>query len=422
MINMNKNDLKICLINPPSPFLINRMVFPPLGLMTLSAFFKEHGYTNIQFIDMIGADKDYSTVKADIFFIYVATPNSETAKEVMVNLKKNNISSKFVIGGPHPSVAPEDCRWADIIVIGEGETASLQILKDYPNVRKYYIENKIDDLDEIPFADRDIIDIKEYANNYNLRGVPTTVYVTSRGCSWGKCAFCCQYWSIGSKIRYRSAKNIVNEIQQVQEKYGISGAMFFDDEFVHNKRRLKEFCKLIKPLDIKWRCLSRIESIDEKTVSMMAKSGCVEIAIGIESADQDILNNINKNIDVNKAEEACKIIKDAGIDLKELFIVGLPGESHESIQKMDDFVARTQPYDIDFTCLSIFPGSNIWNNPQNYDIQFNKHCKAWYKGIPGNYNTICKISTSKLSFEEIVNARDDLEKKYKPYEKLLKKE
>lgn len=418
---MNKKDLKICLINPPTPFLINSAVFPPLGLLTLSAYFKQNGYHNIKFIDMLGGNSDYSNVKADIFFLYIATPNSELAKEVIVNLRKNNIISKFVVGGPHATVAPEDCRWADVIVIGEGEKASLQILKDYPNVRKYYLEDKIENLDEIPFADRDILDIKLYANNYHLHGVPTTTYVTARGCSWGKCAFCCQYWTIGSRVRYRSAQNIVDEIAQVKEKYGISGAMIFDDEFVHHKRRLKDFCKLIKPLDIKWRCLSRVESIDDKIVPIMADAGCVEIAVGIESADQKILDNINKHIDIIKAEKACEIIKNNGIDLKELFIIGLPGETKESIQKIDEFVERTQPSDIDFTILSVFPGSNIWNNPKNYDVKFNKECKAWYKGIPGHYESICKISTSGLSFEELVEARNMLEKKYKPTVKLMEK-
>lgn len=243
----------------------------------------------------------------------------------------------------------------------------------------------------------------------------------SRGCSWGKCAFCCQYWTIGSRVRYRSAQNIVDELAQVKEKYGISGAMFFDDEFLSNKKRLKEFCKLVKPLDIKWRCLSRVESIDDKIVPIMADAGCVEIAVGIESADQKILDNINKHIDIIKAEKACEIIKNNGIDLKELFIIGLPGESKESIQKIDEFVERTQPYDIDFTVLSVFPGSSIWNNPKNYDIKFNKECKAWYKGIPGHYESICKVSTSSLSFEELVEARNMLEKKYKPTIKLMEK-
>jgi anaerobic magnesium-protoporphyrin IX monomethyl ester cyclase len=416
----NKN-IRIVMINPQSPFLINKNVFPPLGLLTLSAFFKKHGYNNIKFIDMNNGD--HSNVKGDLFFIYVATPNLEFAKETMVSLRKNNISAKFIVGGPHATLASEDCMWADAVVIGEGELASLQILKDYPNIKKVYRETKIENLDDIPFPDRSILDIKEYANNYKLRGVPTTTLITSRGCSWGKCSFCCKYWTPDSKIRYRSAQNIVDEIKDIQEKYDIHGFMAFDDEFVHNKRRLKEFCELVTPLNIKWRCLSRIESINNKIVPIMRDAGCVEIAVGIESADQDILDTINKHIDITKAERACQIIKDNGIDLKELFIIGLPGESRESLQKIDEFVEKTQPVDVDFTILSVFPGSDIHENPEKYpNLTFKKGCRGWYKGIPGNYNTLCKISTPTLTFDELVAARDALESKYKPLEKLMKKE
>jgi len=416
------NDLRIILVNPISPYLISKFVFPPLGLLTLSSFFKEHGYNNIQLIDM-ESDKDYSDIKGDIFFIYVATPNLEYAKEAMILLKKNNISAKFVVGGPHPTLMAQDCMWADAIVIGEGEIASLQILKDYPNIKKIYTEIKIENLDEIPFPDRSILDIKMYAENYKLRGIPSTTMITSKGCSWGKCAFCCKYQLPGSKVRYRSAENMIKEIVEIKEKYNINSFVFFDDEFVSNKRRLKEFCELVTPLDIKWRCLSRVESLNKKIISIMSEAGCIEIAVGIESADPEILNIINKNIDIENAEKVCNMIKSAGINLKELFIICLPHESPDSLQKMDEFVERTAPHDVDFTILSIFPGSDIYENSEKYDLKFNKKCRSHYKGIPGEYShTVCRISTSKLTFDEAIAWREKLEKKYKPTEKLMKKE
>lgn len=417
----NKN-IRICLVNPSSPFLINKKVFVPLGLLTLSGYLKQRGYNNITFVD-IENGKDYSYIKADIFFIYCATPNVEYAKDIMVELRKNNISSKFCLGGPHPTLMAQDCMWSDAIVIGDGEIAGLQILQDYPNIKKIYMETKIDNLDNIPFPDRSILDIKEYANNYKLRGRPTTTIISSRGCSWGKCSFCCQYGLPGSKVRYRSAENIIKEIQEIQEKYDIHSFMFFDDTFLSRKKQLQEFCELVKPLNITFRCLARVEGVTKSIISIMADAGCVEIALGIESADQSILNVINKHIDITKAEKACQIIKDAGIDLKELFIIGLPGESRESLQKMDEFIEKTQPFDVDFTILSVFPGSDIYENPEKYpNLTFKKGCRGWYKGIPGNYNTLCKISTPTLTFDELVAARDTLELKYKPIEKLLKKE
>lgn len=419
----NKKDISICLVNPPSPFLINRKVFPPLGLLTLSAYFKQYGYHNIQMLDMLGETditkiKNPEDIATDIYFVYVNTPNSEYAKSLIFQLRKYNNQAKFVAGGPHATVNPEDLLYFDSIVIGEGEIVSLRILANYPNLKKFYKEELIPNLDDIPFPDRSIIDITGYANNYELRGRPTTTFISSRGCSYGKCSFCCKYWG-QNKVRYRTPKNLYDEIEQVQERYHINSIMFFDDEFCANHKRLLEICKLIKPLNIKWRCLARVESLRENIVPIMADSGCVEIAVGIESADQQILNAINKHIDIKQAEQVCQIIKNNNIDLKELFIIGLPGESKESLQKIDDFCVRTQPYDVDFTLLSVFPGSEIWNHPENYDLKFNKKCKSHYKGIPGEYgNTICRIDTSHLTFEELVEARNELERKYKPIEKL----
>jgi len=375
------------------------------------------GYKNITFLDLAGKD-EIPIIDGDIFFFTATTPQVEAAKDIvkLYRDKNKNRVAKYIIGGPHATVDYHTgLSIFDSVVEGEGDKTVLKILNDYPNIKPVYLNDITENLDEIPFADRDIIDIKEYANNYTLNGEPTTTYVTSRGCSYGKCAFCCR---TTNGVRYRSAQNIYEEVLEIQKKYGINGAMFFDDEFVSNKKRLKEFCKLITPLNIKWRCLARVNSIDEKIIPIMKDAGCVEIAVGIESADSEILNNISKGIKIDKAKRAIKIIKQNNIRVKELFIIGLPGESHDSIQKIDDFVRTTKPDDVDFTVLSIFPGSHIHNNPKEYDINFNPKCKSWYKGLSNNYNNICKISTSNMTFEEIINARNELEKKYKPIEKL----
>lgn len=403
--------MKICLVNPPSPFLINEKVFPPLGLLTLSAVMKQAGYDNIEFLDLAGKSEVPKDIKADIFFITATTPQVEIAKDVMRELWKNNRTSKFVVGGPHATVMASDFFSFDAIVEGEGEEAVLRVLEDYPNLKKVYFGEPVQNLDEIPFPDRDIIDIKEYANNYKLGGEPTTTYVTSRGCSYGKCAFCCR---MTNGVRYRSAKNIYEEVMLVKRKYNIKGAMFFDDEFTANQKRLIEFCDLIKDEGIKWRCMSRVNSINDKIVSEMRKAGCIEVGIGIESADPKILRTISKGIKIERAKKAIKTLKDNGIRVKTFFILGLPGESKESIRLLDKFIEKTKPDDVDLTVLSVMPGSDIYNHPEKYDIKFNPHCKAWYKGKPGEYAKVCRISTSNLSFEEIVNARDELERKYKP--------
>jgi len=401
--------MKIALVSPPSPFLINQKVFPPLSLLTLSSVMKQNGFNNIQFLDLAGKNTVPET-HADIFFFTATTPQIDYAEKVAIQLKKQNPTAKFVIGGSHATLSHIIPYVFDIVVKGEGENAVLNILHDFPNNNRVYIGKKIQNLDLIPFPDRDIIDIKEYANNYKLNGEPTTTYISAYGCSYGRCAFCCR---TTKGVRYRSAKNLYKEIKLVKERYGIRGAMIFDDEFTANHERLIEFCNLIKNEDIEWRCFSRVTSINNEIAKIMKTAGCVEVAVGIESADEQILKNITKGIKIEHAKQCVKILKKNGIRVKELFIIGLPGEHKGSIQKIDKFVAETEPDDVDFTILCVYPGCNIYKHPDRYDIRFNPTCRSWYKGIKGNYDKVCPIRTSRMDFKEILNARDMLEQKYK---------
>jgi len=364
---------------------------------------------------MIGKTK-IKNIYADIYFLYVSTPQSNYTQDVIKQLRKINPEAKFIAGGPHASVAPDDLSYFDSVVIGEGEAASIRILQDYPNLKKIYIENKID-IDKIPFPDRTLLDINKYAENYKLGGTSSTTYISSRGCSYGKCAFCCKYWR--GKVRYRSAQNIYEEIKYIKETYKIDGVAFFDDDLLSNKKRIVEICNLIKTLNIKWRCLSRVSSLNENIINIIASAGCEEIALGIESADQDILNKVSKNINIIKAKKIIKLLKNYNIRVKELFIVGLPGESRESLKKMEKFIQETQPYDIDLTIFSPFPGSDIYINSHKYDIKFNPKCKGFYKGIKGKYSNACEISTSHLTFEEILQLRDEIEDRNKPKWKVM---
>ncbi len=409
--------MKIILISPPSPFLSNTPVFPPLGLLTLSAVMKNAGYNNIEFYDFLG-DIKLKPIYADIFFIYINTPQLTYINALIDYLRIINPDAKFVAGGPHVTLLPDEIQKFDSLVIGEGEVIVLEILKDYPDLKNKYVGIALKNLDDIPFPDRDIIDITKYANNLLFNNIPSTTYLSSRGCAYNKCAFCSRVWK---GVRYRSAQNLVDEIVQVQKKYNINGAVFFDDEFLNNKKRLEKFCDLIKPYNIKWRCLARVTSINDKTLSIISNSGCTGISVGIESGDQRILDTISKGITVEKAVLACKMIKDYGLNLKEFIIIGLPGETHKSIENTDKFIFDTKPNDIDVSILSVLPGSDIWKNPDKYDIKFKKNCHKFWKSLKNEYPNICPISTSQLSFEEILKARDDIENKYKSKEKMMLK-
>ncbi|GAH81749.1 unnamed protein product, partial [marine sediment metagenome] len=146
---------------------------------------------------------------------------------------------------------------------------------------------------------------------------------------------------------------------------------------------------------------------------VMAKSGCKEIGIGVETGSQKILDIVNKGTTVEQNTKTIELARQYGVRSKAFIIVGLPSESKETIAETEQFIEKTKPDDIDATIYVPYPNTPIINNPEKYDIKFNESDlkKAWFKGVPGKYSSM--ISTSNLSAEEIVEARDRIEKRFK---------
>jgi anaerobic magnesium-protoporphyrin IX monomethyl ester cyclase len=294
-------------------------------------------------------------------------------------------------------------------VIGEGEQAMLDIAKDYPKKYPRFMRTPmVADLDTLPFPDRDSVDIHSY--KYKIDDEPATSMMTSRGCPY-KCAFCCKVF--GNKIRFRSAKNVALELDELQNKYGYNAVMIYDDEFFINRKRDVEICHLFKERKMLWRCFTRSNLVDEKLIETASKSGLKEVLIGVESGSNRILQNINKGTTVEMNKRAIRTIRKHGVRVKIAMILGLPGENEKSLQETEDFLSSVEFDDVDFSVLQVYPNTSIHNNPSKYDVFFEK--ARWFKGRPDSYSECSPVSTSSLSFEEILKVRDKFEKKYKKW-------
>jgi len=267
-----------------------------------------------------------------------------------------------------------------------------------------YMEN----INDIPFPDRDLIDIKSY--RYFLDGRLTTTVISSRGCPFG-CNFCANNaW--GKTLRMRSPRNVFDEIEMLKHTYGYEAFMFFDDTMTVDRMRMNKLCSLMQSLKIIYRCFIRSDTVDSDLLKRMRASGCVEVGVGLESGSQRILKIVNKGETVKKNMEAIKLCHDAGIRVKGFFIIGLPGESRESINETISFLEEADLDDIDITIYTPYPGSFIYENRFGFDIKFKDDYEhAWYKGKPGTYRSL--VSTSALTAEEILNIRNGIEEKYK---------
>ena len=408
---MKMHKRKITLVVPNSPFLISQKVHPPLGVLYLASSLREH---NVEIVDLGGlkrAEQEKRIKEIDSVFVGVSatTPQFADAREICGMLSEDGVA---IIGGVHVTHQPLDGLIAgyDFVVVGEGEKLLPKIVENKVS-GVVLCEGEIVNINEIPFPDRSAIDIHSY--KYYIDDEPATTMLTSRGCPF-HCHFCSKIWQT---VRFHSADYVQRELKEIKEKYGFNAVLFFDDVFTLKPKRLKKTCDFLKQERMLWRCFVKSNTVNEKMLKMMGQSGCKEIGIGIETGSAKLLERIYKGNTVDQNKRVIQWAHDAGIRVKGFFIIGLPGESHDTIEETKQFINDCPCDDYDFSLLSVLPGSKIWANPKGYDIVFDKSCNhSWYKGTPGMYKAT--VSTSHLSAEELTDIRDMLEREVKSKEKL----
>ncbi|MHC4397759.1 MAG: B12-binding domain-containing radical SAM protein, partial [Planctomycetota bacterium] len=266
-------------------------------------------------------------------------------------------------------------------------------------------------LDKYPRPDRSLLNIKGY--KYFLNDRLATTIVTGRGCPY-HCAFCCK--NHGS-IRLLSAEKAIGEIDYLHDEFGYNALAFPEDIFILNKQRAETIFAHLKKRDIISRCLVRADVIvkhGSDFVKIMADSGCTGVGMGIESGSDTILKNINKGESIGTIKKAVRMIKDTGIYIKGFFIVGLPGESKETLFETKAFLEDMQLDDVDIKIFQPYPGSPIWENKEAYDIQWSDNInygEQFYKGRLGEY--FGSIKTSNLTTDQIYSEWVSMEGEFK---------
>jgi radical SAM superfamily enzyme YgiQ (UPF0313 family) len=264
---------------------------------------------------------------------------------------------------------------------------------------------RIADLDTLPFPDRS----QAHRYHYRLRDRAGAEHeaataITSRGCPH-HCAFCSGgVWQ--RRYTARSAANVLREMWALRERY--EAVHFYDDSLAIDRHRLKALCDGLGQTGLVWRCFVRADQMTPDILRDMAAAGCVEIGLGAESGAQTILDTIHKGETVAQQSEAIRWAHAAGIRVKAFLIVGLPGESHETLAETEAFLRATRPDDLDVSVLQLYPGAPLYENPAGLRVT---GAGGWYKGKPGTYRAA--HATEWLSAAEIVAARDHLEATYK---------
>lgn len=389
----------ITLVNPPSPFLADPMVMPSLGILYVAASLKKRG-VKVHFEDLAKGIRPIR--KSDFYGVSANSAQFLDAVKILQMIKTANPDAQVCIGGPHATLLPEEClkHGFDTVIAGEGEYATSAFLSGLKGIIN---APTIENLDRLPFPDRRLV--KGY--KYEIDGRKATTIITSRGCIFS-CAFCCKNWK---GARYRSWQNVAIELEEIKEA-GYEAVMFYDDELLIRRERDKRIFDALSDLGLFWRCFTRADLIDEPTARFMYSRGCREILVGIESGSDTILSNINKGVTAKRNKEAIKIINDAGIRVKAAMIIGLPGEAGETLKETWSFCEEAEDLvdSWDFSLLVPYPSSPIYENPEDYDIQFVKG-KIYepYKG--GEWTSM--VSTTALSEDDITDWRNKFHRRFK---------
>ena len=295
----------------------------------------------------------------------------ENISEICKKLKQYNI--KTIMIGKTVTYNPKiiDVIGFDIGIIGETENTIKEILiKGISNTKELSKINGIVfkqkdkiiitspnkeryDLDKLPIPNRDIVDLKDYID---IRSI-----LTSRGCI-NQCDFCPTYNYWGS-WRGKNAENVVKEIECLIQKYNTKKIIFLDDNATANKKRMQEISNIIieKEINIRLGCLASINTYDEETFELMYKAGFRWIHFGIESGSQKVLENNNKNFNIDYAKKVIKEVKQTGYRVRTSFIFDLPTTTKEDMKKTIDFILETQPDEIRGHFLTLRLGTTIYN-------------------------------------------------------------
>lgn len=297
-----------------------------------------------------------------------------------------------MVGGPstgfeHQEIF-EECQSIDVVVKGEGEVTFpkiVNILKTKHDLSKDELLSKLADIsgvvvrgwprkndaniprlpkeafETLPFPDMSSSPVSKYWAPDAKNISPMITMMTQRGCT-AQCGFCNTPQLHGSQIRGWTNTQVVEELVRLKSQHGIKGVSFVDDVFTNRPGGgPRGLCQLMidADLDLQWYCNARADGVSEKIAMSMKEAGCYQVFLGFESGCDEMLKRINKGETVKQLERGAEILQKAGIDISIGFIVGLPGETEESVMKTIELCNRVKPNRVQFTRFTPIKGSPL---------------------------------------------------------------
>ncbi|MEL7670421.1 radical SAM protein [Methanobacterium sp.] len=421
--------MKITFINPPqtnSKYKFIGVVAPPLGIAYMAAVLEENNF-DVSVIDASAMDMTWETLEEEIgenspelVAITALTPTIEQALKTAQLVKKVCPDTVVVMGGYHPTFNYQELLekdFVDIVTIGEGEYTMLELAKtlendgDLAEVKGIAFGNVvtpprplIKDLDSLPFPALHLLPM----DHYRLLNMKTNVatMITSRGCPM-QCSFCASAALHGPKMRLRSPEKIVDEMEYLIKEYGVETIAFMDDTFTLYSKRVKQICAEIKKrnMDVLWGCTARVDTLSEEVLKEMREAGCITIFMGVESADQQVLDQVNKKTTVDKIKHAFEVSRKEKIRTIASVVLGMPGDTKESMGRTIKFVQELKPSYAIFSLATPYPGTRFYQQMKEKNLI---KVKDWSK-----YTLISPIiDTMECSLEELRKIQSNAFRKF----------
>ena len=449
----------VCLIIPPSVFLLDERVFMTLGILRVAAVLEEAG-VGVELLDLSGVKNFEDAVRDHVaasatrcYGLTATTPQMPAAAKICAVIRAARPAARLILGGPHVTLAHaasvhEQKRGVsgrataalaqleqmfDVLVAGDGERAVFEALKANP--RKLidgddprtvlFLRNQ--DLAALPFPARHLVDVDSY--QYSVDGVRALSIIAQLGCPFG-CGFCGGRMSPSlRRIRTRTSANVAQELVHVYEEYGVTGFMFYDDELNVNPKIVELMDAISRAqqtlgVPFRLRGFVKAELFTDEQAAAMVRAGFRWILTGFESGHERILTNIQKRATRDDNTRCMAIAKRHGLKVKALMSVGHPGESHETVRATRDWLLDVKPDDFDATVITTYPGTpyfdeavetspRVWtytaksgDRLHSLEVDY-AQVAEYYKGVPGEYTSY--TYTDHLSAGELTRQRDWLE-------------
>lgn len=320
----------------------------------------------------------------DVIGMNTDTPSWAVTQQDVAALRTLFPDALIVAGGPHANALQkvgrlgemfEQAPAIDVAVYGEGEQTLVEVvqkrgagepLNGIPGTAlrsssgiEINQPRELVDIDGLPLPALDLLPLSRYSRTpSSYKRTPVRSILTARGCPFS-CVFC-DRGAFGKTVRQRSVDNVMAEVSELVRCYGTRELRFWDDVLTMREDYVIELCEALAPFKLTWSCNGRVKLLTDRVLDAMKRAGCWEIDLGIEAANNGVLEAINKRFTKEEAVETITRIKSHGIEVRTFFILGLPTETRDTVMES---IAFTTENPIDYATFYLpqaYPGTRLY--------------------------------------------------------------